>query len=483
LTGLRLRLVVTIGVTMVVTLAVAFAIVYRQTGTELRNQLRVALRSNATQLADAVRQQPHETPDAALAAARKFAGAQGFSNASVLLFAIVSGHGTASNHPELFGASNADSDETEADQRHENAEGRRLETPRPGFAYQPAPDTGVLLTYEKTVRLGDGLRLYAGAAEPVSGIAAAQHGVRRSYVLAGVVALALALIGAFIAGSRMAAPLRRVSATAEEVDAGDLTPRMSVPVSASRELRVLAQAFNHMLDRLRDAFDAQEEFVADASHELRTPLTVIRGQLDLLAGSDSVTAVEVKRVSRIINSEVARMSRLTDDLLLLAHSGESDFVRAEPIALQPFISELWDGLSLTADRRFEVGSLPEVEFHADPDRLAQALRNLGRNAIDHTRERDGLVRVDVSLQPSTKDRAAFVRFTVSDNGPGIPTEQRGRVFERFYRTDTARSRSAGGVGLGLAIVKAIARAHGGTITAAKSSAGGTSMHLDLPSNP
>ena len=149
----------------------------------------------------------------------------------------------------------------------------------------------------------------------------------------------------------MAAPLRRVSNTAERIDAGDLSPRMSVSVSASREVRVLAEAFNHMLDRLRDDFDAQQEFIADASHELRTPLTVVRGQLDLLAGADQASGEDLDRIRRIINSEVTRMARLTDDLLLLAQSGESDFLRPEVIALRPFVSELWDGLSLTADRQ------------------------------------------------------------------------------------------------------------------------------------
>jgi signal transduction histidine kinase len=476
-------MVLTIGATMVVTLAVAFVIVYRQTGTELRNELRVALRSSASQLADAIRQQRHSTPQRALEAARRFARAQPYGNASVLLFAIVPGYGTAANHPELLGASKPDDHESVAEQRAENAQGRRLEIPRPGFAYQPAPDTGLLLTYEETIKLEDGVRVYAGAAEPVSGIAGAQHGVRRSYLLAGAVALALALVGAFIAGSRMAAPLLRISTTAEQIDAGDLSPRMSVSASASREIRVLAQAFNHMLDRLRDAFDAQQEFIADASHELRTPLTIIRGQLDLLAGADAVSSADQHRIERIIKAEVARMARLTDDLLLLTRSGESDFLRPEMIALQPFVSELWDGLSLTASRRFEVGSLPQAELRADPDRLAQALRNLGRNAIDHTREYDGLVRIDVALQPASVDHAEFVRFTISDDGAGIRPDQRSRVFERFFRTDAARTRTAGGAGLGLAIVKAIAVAHGGSVWAGESPFGGAAMHLDLPRKP
>jgi signal transduction histidine kinase len=338
------------------------------------------------------------------------------------------------------------------------------------------------------VTLTGGLRVYAGAAEPLGSIARAQHGVRRSYVLAGALALALALIGAFIAGTRMAAPLRRVADTAAEVDAGDLSPRMTVSSTTSREVRVLATAFNHMLDRLREAFEAQQRFVGDASHELRTPLTVIRGQLELLSGGEPVTAEEIARIDRIIKGEVARMSRLTDDLLLLVQSGETDFLHLEPVPIREFVEELWDGLSLTAERRFEVGPLPDITLRADPDRLAQALRNLGRNAIQHTREPDGLVRIDVSASGSRSERAdaahrgrpTIVRFTVSDDGPGIPEPLRARVFERFYRTDAARTRADGGAGLGLAIVRAIAESHGGTVRVTATPSGGAEFQLEIP---
>jgi two-component system OmpR family sensor kinase len=466
-------MVATIGGAVLLTLAVAFAVVYRQTGAELKNQLNTTIRGSAAQLADTIRQNPHASPAVALASARGFARTQPYSNASVLMFAIVPEHGTASNYPELFGASEPDGDETRAEQQLENAEGRALAIPRPGFSDQRAPDTGLLRTYEETVVLADGLRVYAGAAEPLEEVAGAQHGVRRSYLLAGGLALLLALGVAFVAGSRIAAPLRRVAETAADVDAGDLSPRMRVSPSASREVRVLATAFNHMLDRLRGAFDAQRQFIADASHELRTPLTVIRGQLSLLSSDTPVTDEDLARVDRLITSEVSRMARLTEDLLVLVQSGEAGFLHVEPVPIRRFIDELWDGLSLTANRRFEVGPLPDITLPADPDRLAQALRNLGNNAIQHTSEPGGLVRIDVAT-------ADFVSFTVSDDGPGIAPDLRDRVFERFYRTDPARSRTAGGAGLGLAIVKAIAEAHGGSVTATETSAGGGAIRIDLP---
>jgi two-component system, OmpR family, sensor kinase len=239
---------------------------------------------------------------------------------------------------------------------------------------------------------------------------------------------------------------------------------------------VLADAFNNMLDGLADAFAGQREFVADASHELRTPLTVIRGQLEVLAAQPQPSAVEVRRVEHLVQAEIARISRLVDDLLLLAQSEQTDFLRIEPVDLPTFVEELWDGVSLTAQRHFELGLVPAGVLIADPDRLAQALRNLARNAVEHTVAPDGLVRLGLERVPPDR-----IRFLVDDDGSGIPAGERERVFERFHRTDPARSRAAGGAGLGLAIVRAIAIAHGGRVRAGGvPGARGARLELELP---
>src|SRR4029077_17727933 len=121
---------------------------------------------------------------------------------------------------------------------------------------------------------------------------------------------------------------------AARVDAGDLRPRIGEQSGQSEEVRVLADAFNHMLDRLTDAFAGQRAFVADASHELRTPLTVIRGQLEVLAAQEKPSGEEVRRVALLVRAETTRISRLVDDLLVLAQSGQTNFLRTEPIKLQ-----------------------------------------------------------------------------------------------------------------------------------------------------
>jgi two-component system OmpR family sensor kinase len=230
-----------------------------------------------------------------------------------------------------------------------------------------------------------------------------------------------------------------------------------------------------MLDRLTEAFAGQRAFVADASHELRTPLTVIAGQLEVLASQRNPSGEEVRRVERLVRAEIARMSRLVDDLLLLAKAEQAQFLRVEAINLEPYVHELWDGMSLLADRRFELGAVPAGTLRADPDRLAQALRNLLSNAIAHTASGEGLLRLEVR-----REGADRLRFVVQDDGPGIPADQRERVFDRFHRTDSARDRVSGGSGLGLAIVRAIADAHEGHVAVGHRAEGGTRIELELP---
>ena len=191
-------------------------------------------------------------------------------------------------------------------------------------------------------------------------------------MLAGVVVLGLALLASYLAGARVSAPLRRMAQVATRVDAGDLGPRMEITSGRADEVRVLAEAFNRMLDRLSEAFASQREFVADASHELRTPLTVISGQLEVLAAQENPSSAEVARVERLVRAEITRISRLVDDLLVLAQAERTDFLRVESIDLRPFVTDLWDGVSLTAERRFELGTIVDGTLEADPDRLAQA---------------------------------------------------------------------------------------------------------------
>jgi signal transduction histidine kinase len=460
---------------MLICTGITFVAVYRGTGTQLRHQIDQEIAGDASELSHTLTSSDDRSPRRVAQAATRYVRAQPFSASSTLLFAIVPGAGTSTNRPELFAQAAPDDGETPAVQAQENHLSQQLVTVHDGYSTLRLPDVGDLRVFEHTVRIPAGLRVTVGVGEPLLTVAHAQRGVARAFILAGFLTLAGALLASYLIGTRVSRPLRRMAAVAAQVDAGDLHPRIHDLDSQGGEMRVLADAFNHMLDRLTDAFAGQRAFVADASHELRTPLTVIGGQLEVLASQPHPPGEEVRRVERLVRAEIARVSRLVDDLLLLAKAEHTQFLRLEPVDLPTYVKELWDGMSLIADRRFELGPIPAGILRADPDRLAQALRNLLGNAIAHTTPAEGLVRLGVE-----REGADHLRFVVEDDGPGIPADQRERVFDRFHRTDAARDRASGGTGLGLAIVRAIAEAHEGHVAVGHRLESGTKIELELP---
>jgi two-component system, OmpR family, sensor kinase len=468
-------LTVWVAAVMIVSAAVLFVVVYQDTGAQIRGQIDGDITGDVSQLAQALRPAADSGVAQISQAARRYLRQQPYTATSTLLLVLIPGAPIISNHLELFGAQPPEPGETSSTERAESHEARRLLIAPLGYSSPRIPDVGSVRLLERALRLGS-RTVVVGAAEPLALVERAQHGVARAFALAGAIVLVLALFASYLAGARVSAPLRRMAAVAARVDAGELGPRMALTGGPADELRVLADSFNHMLDRLAEAFASQRDFVADASHELRTPLTVIRGQLEVLAAQSHPSEDEVRHVERQVQAEVSRVSRLVDDLLVLTQAERSDFLRQREIDVRAFVPEVWDGLSLTAERRFELGDVPNGTLNADPDRVAQALRNLGRNAIEHTEEGSGLVR----LEARTSSRGT-ITFSVIDDGPGIPAEERERIFERFHRVDSGRSRKSGGTGLGLAIVRAIAEAHGGSVNAGGTANGhGTRVEFALP---
>jgi two-component system OmpR family sensor kinase len=473
--GLRWRLAGWVVLVVLLCTGISFVAVYRGTGTQVRQQIDKELAGDAGDLSHDLARLHPTTGKRATQAAAQYVRDQSFAASSTVLFVLIPGEATSTNRPELFTQAAPDNGETPAEQSQENELSRNVLRTPDGYATLALPDVGDLRVLKHSVKLGTGLVATVGVGEPLSSVKHAQAGVARAFILAGLMALALAVLASYLIGTRVSRPLRRVAAVAARVDAGDLDPRIHDAGGQGYEVRVLADAFNHMLDRLTEAFAGQQAFIADASHELRTPLTVIRGQLEVLAAERDPSPQDVRRVERLVQAEISRMTRLVDDLLLLAQSEETHFLRVESVELASFVTELWDGVSLIADRQFELGSIPQGVLSADPDRLAQALRNLIENAITHTVEGRGLVRLLVTALSDGR-----VRFRVEDDGAGVEAAQRERVFDRLHRTDKARDRSSGGAGLGLAIVRAIAEAHGGTVILAESPEGGTRLELTLP---
>jgi two-component system, OmpR family, sensor kinase len=473
--GLRWRLTAWVAVVMLLFAAVIFVAVYRGTATQLRHQIDRALAGDASEFSHNLKLQDEDSPHALAAAATRYVNDQPFGASSTLLFAIIPGAGTSTNQPELLGNAAPDNDETPAEQDQENRLAHRVLSVHDGYSTVDFPDVGDLRLLKQQVSIDARLRVMIGVGEPLAAVHEAQHGIAQAFILAGALAFLAVLLASYLVGARVSLPLRRMAAIAARIDAGELQPRIHEAGGPGDEVRVLADAFNHMLDRLSEAFAGQRAFVADASHELRTPLTVIRGQLEVLGAQRHPPIEEVRRVERLVQAEVSRITRLVDDLLLLAKSEERQFLHIQAIDLRPYVEDLWDGMSLTAERKFELSPIPNGTLRADPDRLAQALRNLVRNAIEHTTIPDGLVRLDVEEVANEA-----LRFVVEDDGPGIAPDQRERIFDRFHRTDSARDRASGGTGLGLAIVRAIAQAHAGHVTAGERPGGGARVDLELP---
>lgn len=275
-------------------------------------------------------------------------------------------------------------------------------------------------------------------------------------------------------------PLRRMAGTSRAIAAGDLGQRVSVP-HGDDELTDLAVAFNEMVEKLEAAFATQRRFVADASHELRSPLAALGGGVEmLLLGADRADPKARARLLRLMESEIARMSRLVDDLLTLTRfdANPLGILRRGPVNLGVLAAEVVDQTRLLAPDREVVLDAPAdtpVIVQGDPDRLRQALLNLCANARAYTPP-GGTITVGV------RRRDGNAVLTIRDTGEGIRPEDLPRVWDRFYRADPSRVRQTGqgGLGLGLSIVYAIAKAHGGTTVITSAPGEGTTVTLTLP---
>jgi two-component system OmpR family sensor kinase len=309
---------------------------------------------------------------------------------------------------------------------------------------------------------------------------------RLELVIGGVSALVLVLLAALgtLAVRLGLRPLADVEHTAHRIAQGDLSQRVT-DGRPGTEIGRLAGSLNSMLSQIETAFTAREaseatlrRFVADASHELRTPLTTIRGYAELFRqGAVTDEASQLRATSRI-EAEATRMGRLVDDLLLLAELDqptESDVVSFGPTDLAVLTSDaVADARAADPARSISyAGPQSEVLVPVDGDRLRQVLANLLTNAIVHTPPGNP-VEVTLRTTPTT------ARLEVHDRGPGMSADDVARIFERFYRTDSSRSRARGGTGLGLSIVQAVVAAAGGVVRCQSVLGQGTTFTVELP---
>ncbi len=335
---------------------------------------------------------------------------------------------------------------------------------------------------EVRVRTGEirgGGQLVVGV--PLDDLTATLHRLFLIELAVTLGALAVALAAGWYLIRLGLRPLAAVEETAAAIADGQLDRRVPGD-DAPTEVGRLSRALNVMLGRIEDAFSARDateaqlrRFVADASHELRTPIAAVAAYAELFErGADRTRPDDLARVMTGIRHETGRMGELVEDLLLLARLDEGRPLSREPVELVALAAEAV-GAATAVGPSWPVRLKADqpVEVSGDAARLRQVLDNLLANVRRHTP-------AGTSAEVHVSSAAGWAVVAVADRGPGLAEEHGPRVFERFYRTESSRSRETGGAGLGLSIVAAIVAAHGGRVAATPTPGGGATFTVRLP---
>ncbi|MDQ6774288.1 MAG: HAMP domain-containing histidine kinase [Candidatus Dormibacteraeota bacterium] len=305
-----------------------------------------------------------------------------------------------------------------------------------------------------------------------------QSNQRRTLLVLVVVSAVLLVVGGTLAywlAGRALRPVRTIAGLARSISEHDLHRRVDVKVPPD-ELGELVDTFNSMLSRLEASFDSLGRFTADASHELRAPLALMRSELDGALTQDR-SRDEYKRVLVALQGEVDHLSRLSDQLLMLARADGGALVPSrEPIDVADFMHETgarWEAVAERQGARIDVSAPASGVMEADPRLVRRVLDNLVDNAIRHAP-----VGTRVALHGYAVDGGW--NLEVGDQGAGVPPERRADLFTRFGKSDAARTPDGAGAGLGLALSTAIARAHAGTLELVPDDGPGALFRLHLP---
>lgn len=290
-----------------------------------------------------------------------------------------------------------------------------------------------------------------------------------------VVGLAAASgVGGYVLSGMMLRPVRDITDAASEISVTNLSRRINYE-GPEDELWALAKTFDSMIERLEASFERQRQLVQDASHELRTPLAAIRTNIEVTEMDPDATIEEYRDLVSTIKTQTDRLTRLSEDLLLLTN-GDDARAEREPVAVGALIGEVLrelEPMAATRSVRLVSDASPDIEILTSPDLLYRCVLNLVDNAIKYSG--DGS-----QVTVTARRENGRVTIAVADNGVGIDAESLPRVFDRFYRVDKGRSRREGGTGLGLAIVKQLVESLGGDVDVSSQVDVGTTFTVQLP---
>lgn len=291
-------------------------------------------------------------------------------------------------------------------------------------------------------------------------------------IFLGVALMAIAL--AFVLGHLITKPVTELSRTMSKMGKGDLSVR--VPVKGSGELRDLAVNYNIMANQLESLDKTRSQFVSNASHELKTPLTTMKILLESMLYQEDMPKELQQEFLNDMNHEIDRLTSIVTDLLSLSQMDSHTMtLKKEKVDLTELTQETERLLRPMAEKRNQsltADVAQDIWTEGDRNKLAQILYNLTDNALKYTPDY-GKVHIMLDMD------GAHPRWTVSDNGVGIPEEDLKHIFERFYRVDKARSRDTGGTGLGLSIVRQLVHLHGGNISVESEPGKGTAFTVLL----
>jgi signal transduction histidine kinase len=303
-------------------------------------------------------------------------------------------------------------------------------------------------------------------------------GKLRFYMFGALGALFVASLGVgWVVAGRVLAPIGRITSVARDIQATDMSRRIELP-GPEDELKQLADTFDAMLARLDAAFAAQRQFVADASHELRNPLAIIRTNADVALADPDASPDDLRQAIAVVKRAGDRMTLLVDDLLALARRQEPT-LEHEPVDLGAAVAEASDDFVVPAEARgivLDRAIAPGVVVTGDREALKRVVANLLHNAVR-------LAPAESRIRLATGSEGNRAWIAVADEGPGISPEDQAHAFDRFWRSDKARSRSDGGTGLGLAIVRQIVESHGGEVRLNSKVGVGSSFVVWLPITP